>query len=94
MQKKVLLICDNLNTHTKGAFYEVFAPEQLRMIVEKIEIHCTHKHGSWLKVAENELGSMTHQCLKDRKMTSIDMLKKETSAWVTNFNEKPSGVNW
>ena len=75
-------------------FYEVFPPEQARKLVEKIEFHYTPKHGSWLNVAENELSSMTQQCLKDRKMTNIDMLKNETSAWATNSNEKQKGVNW
>ena len=92
--KKVILVCDNLNTHTKGAFYEVFSPEEARRLVERIEFHFTPKHGSWLNIAENELSSMTGQCLKDRKMTDIDMLRKETSAWATNSNEKQRGVNW
>jgi len=92
--KKVILVCDNLNTHTKGAFYEVFPPEEARRLVERIEFHYTPKHGSWLNIAENELSSMTGQCLKDRKMTDIDMLRKETSAWATNSNKKQRGVNW
>jgi hypothetical protein len=92
--KKVILVCDNLNTHTKGAFYEVFPPEEARRLVERIEFHYTPKHGSWLNIAENELSSMTGQCLKDRKMTDIDMLREETSAWATNSNEKQRGVNW
>jgi hypothetical protein len=92
--KKVLLVCDNLNTHTRGAFYEVFPPEQARELVEKIEFHYMPKHGSWLNIAENELSSMTRQCLKNRKMTDIEMLAKETSAWATNSNEKQRGVNW
>jgi hypothetical protein len=92
--KKVIVVCDNLNTHTKGAFYEVFPPEQARKLVERIEFHYTPKHGSWLNIAENELSSMTRQCLKDRNMTDMDMLDKETSAWATNSNEKQRGVNW
>ncbi len=92
--KKVILVCDNLNTHTKGAFYEVFPPEEARRLVERIEFHYTPKHGSWLNIAENELSSMTGQCLKDRKMTDIDMLREETSAWATNSNKKQRGVNW
>jgi hypothetical protein len=92
--KKVILVCGNLNTHTKGAFYEVFPPEEARRLVERIEFHYTPKHGSWLNIAENELSSMTGQCLKDRKMTDIDMLRKETSAWATNSNKKQRGVNW
>ena len=62
--------------------------------MEKIEFHYMPKHGSWLNIAENELSSMMRQCLKDRKMTSMDMLKKETSAWATNCNEKQRGVDW
>ena len=92
--KKVLLVCDNLNTHTKGAFYEVFSPGQARKVIEQIEFHYTPKHGSWLNVAENELSSMTRQCLKDRRMINIDMLRNETSAWATNSNEKQRGVIW
>ena len=92
--KKLLLVCDNLNTHSKGAFYEVFPPEQARKFIEKLEFHYTPKHGSWLNIAENELSSMTRQCLKDRKMTDIDMLKKETNIWAANSNEKQRGVNW
>jgi len=92
--KKVILVCDNLNTHTQGAFYEVFPPEEARRLVKRIEFHFTPKHGSWLNIAENELSSMTGQCLKDRKMTDIDMLREETFAWATNSNEKQRGVNW
>jgi len=56
---KVILICDNLNTHTKGAFYEAFPPEQARSIVRRLEFRYTPKHGSWLNIAENELSSLT-----------------------------------
>ena len=92
--KKVIVVFDNLNTHTKGVFYEVFPPAQARKLVERIEFHYTPKHGSWLNIVENELSSMTRQYLKDRKMTDIDMLEKETNAWATNSNEKQRGVNW
>ena len=73
---------------------EAFSPEQSRKIVERIEFHYTPKHGSWLNVAENELISMTRQCLKDRKMTNIDILRKETCAWATNSNDKQRIVNY
>jgi hypothetical protein len=62
--EKVLLVCDNLNTHTKGAFYEAFPSEQARALVQRLEFHYTPKHGSWLNIAENELSCMTRQCLK------------------------------
>lgn len=61
--EKVLLVCDNLNTHTKGAFYEAFPSEQARALVQRLEFHDTPKHGSWLNIAENELSCMTRQCL-------------------------------
>ena len=60
---KVILVCDNLNTHTKGAFYEAFEPETARAILRRLEFCYTPKHGSWLNIAENELSSMTRQSL-------------------------------
>ena len=62
--KKVILVCDNLNTHTKGAFYEAFEPEKARQLVRRMEFRHTPKHGSWLNIAENELSSMTRQCVQ------------------------------
>ena len=61
--EQVILVCDNLNTHTKGAFYEAFAPERARALVRRIEFCHTPKHGSWLNIAENELSSLTRQCV-------------------------------
>ncbi len=61
--EKIILVCDNLNTHTKGAFYEAFEPEQARQLVRRIEFCYTPKHGSWLNIAENELSSLTRQCV-------------------------------
>ena len=69
---KVILVCDNLNTHTIGAFYEAFAPEQARAIVRRLEFRHTPKHGSWLNIAENELSSMTRQCVHGRRFATID----------------------
>jgi hypothetical protein len=92
--EKVLLVCDNLNTHTKGAFYETFAPAQARDILARLEFHYTPKHGSWLNIAENELSSMTRQCVKDRRFATIEELRKETSAWAQHTNNKQRGVDW
>ena len=61
--RKVILVCDNLNTHTKGAFYEAFPPAKARAYVKRIDFRYTPKHGSWLNIAENELSSMTRQCV-------------------------------
>ena len=79
--EKVILVCDNLNTHTKGAFYEAFAPEKARALVRRLEFRYTPKHGSWLNIAENELSSLTRQCLKDRYLGDIKILREETGAW-------------
>jgi len=92
--EKIILICDNLNTHTRGAFYEAFPVEKAREIVKRIDFCYTPKHGSWLNVAENELSSMTRQCLKNRRIGDIDTLSKQTEAWATKTNAKQRGVDW
>lgn len=91
---KVILICDNLNTHTKGAFYEAFAPETARAIVRRLEFRHTPKHGSWLNVAENELSALTRQCLRGRRFGTIADLRRETTAWQQRTNNKQRGVDW
>jgi hypothetical protein len=91
---KVLLVCDNLNTHTKGAFYDAFEPEKARTVLSRLEFHYTPKHGSWLNIAENELSSMTRQCMKDRRMATIEELRKETAAWHSAINNRQRGVDW
>ncbi len=92
--EKVILVSDNLNTHTKGAFYEAVPPDQARAIVQRLEFRFTPKHGSWLNIAENELSSMTRQCLSGRRIPSIEMLREETDAWATDSNDKQRGVDW
>jgi hypothetical protein len=92
--EKVILVCDNLNTHTTGAFYETFSPAKAREIVRRVEFCHTPKHGSWLNVAENELSSMTRQCVKDRRFATIEALRSETAAWQQHTNAKQRGVDW
>ena len=92
--EKVIVVCDNLNTHTKGAFYEVFEPERARDLVRRIEFHHTPKHGSWLNIAENELSSMTRQCVSGRRIGSIEKLASETTAWSTDVTKAQRGVDW
>ena len=91
---QVTLVCDNLNTHTKGAFYEVYPPEQARAYVRRINFVYTPKHGSWLNVAENELSSLTRQCLKNRRLSSLKILKAEIKAWYDDVNKTQRGVDW
>jgi hypothetical protein len=92
--KKVILVCDNLNTHTMGAFYEAFAPEEARTLVRRLEFRYTPKHGSWLNVAENELSSLHRQCMRDRRFGRIEELRRETAAWSKTSNDKQRGVDW
>jgi len=92
--KKVILVCDNLNTHTRGAFYEAFPAEKAREIVKRLEFHYTPKHGSWLNVAECELSAMTSQCIKNRRFENINFLIQETQAWAEKINKTQRGINW
>ena len=92
--EKVILVSDNLNTHTKGAFYEAFEPERARRLVRRIEFHHTPKHGSWLNIAENELSSLTRQCVSGRRFADLKTLQEETSAWSTDVNSSQRGVDW
>lgn len=91
---KVILVCDNLNTHTKGAFYEAFEPARARELVRRIEFHQTPKHGSWLNIAENELSSLTRQCVEGRRFPDEQTLREETTAWSTEVNSTQRGVDW
>lgn len=92
--QKVIVVCDNLNTHTKGAFYEVFPPAKARAYVKRIEFRYTPKHGSWLNIAENELSTMTRQCVSGRRFDSINKLQSEMKAWSNHSNHKQRGVDW
>lgn len=92
--EKVVLVSDNLNTHTKGAFYEAFEPNRARELVRRIEFRHTPKHGSWLNIAENELSSLTRQCVSGRRFADIQTLRDETSAWSIDVNSNQRGVDW
>jgi hypothetical protein len=91
--KRVVLICDNLNTHRIGSLYEAFPPDEARELAARLEIHYTPKHGSWLNIAEIELSVLTMQCL-DRRIPDIDTLKEEVSAWEKGRNGSQKGVDW
>ena len=77
---RIVLVMDNLNTHRPSSLYEAFEPAEARRIAEKLEIHYTPKHGSWLNMAEIELGVLARQCL-DRRIPDQQRLKQETRAW-------------
>ncbi len=91
---KVILVCDNLNTHTKGAFYEAFDPERARALVRRIEFHHTPKHGSWLNIAENEPSSLTRQCESGRRFGDIPELQAEVTVWSTDVDLTQRGDDW
>jgi transposase len=84
---------DNLNTHKMGALYEAFEPAEARRIMEKLEIHYTPKHGSWLNMAEIELSVLHRQCLKAR-IPDQPTLIEQTQAWQHNRNEQQCSVHW
>lgn len=84
---KVVLVMDNLNTHTTASLYEAFPPEEARRLAERLEIHFTPKHGSWLNIAEIELSVLQGQCL-DRRIADIDTIRSEIDAWQAARNNK------
>ncbi len=92
--EKVILVCDNLNTHTKGAFYEAFPPKRARQLVRRLEFCYTPKHGSWLNIAENELSSLTRQCTAGRRIGELGTLRREIAAWSDAVNRTQRGVDW
>jgi transposase len=92
--KKVILVCDNLNTHTRGAFYEMFDASLARSLVRRLEFVYTPRHGSWLNVAENDLSALTIQCVWHRRFGAIEELQRAVEAWMTERNEKKKGIQW
>jgi len=90
----VVLVMDNLNTHVISSFYEAFPPEEAFRLAQRLEIHYTPKHGSWLDIAEVELSALAAQCLGDRRIPSIDALNKELAAWESKRNSDQKGVDW
>lgn len=91
---QITLVCDNLNTHTKGAFYIAFPAEVARAYIKRINFCYTPKHGSWLNVAECELSCLTSQCLRDRRIGELPLLQSEIGIWADKTNAKQRGVDW
>ncbi|WP_208949302.1 IS630 family transposase [Streptomyces violaceusniger] len=90
---KVVLVMDNLNTHTTGSLYEAFGPAKAFTLAQRLEIHHTPKHGSWLNIAEIELSALTRQCL-DRRIEDLAVLNAELTAWQHAANTNQRQVNW
>lgn len=91
--EKILLVMDNLNTHSLASLYEAFAPVEARRLAERFEIHHTPKHASWLNMAEIEIGVMSRQCLNER-IPSKDIMTSKVAAWTCIRNSKALSVNW
>jgi len=91
--EKIVLVMDNLNTHKAASLYEVFEPQEARRLLERLEIHYTPKHGSWLDMAETELGVLNTQCL-DRRIPDKTTLRSEVAAWEKSRNKARSKINW
>lgn len=89
----IVLVCDNLSTHSPAAFYEAFEPSEARRLAKRFEWHYTPKHGSWLNVAEMELSVLARQCL-DRRIPDVATLTREVAAWQDQRNAAATTVNW
>ena len=91
--EKVRLVLDNLNTHTGASLYEAFSPVEARRLLERLEFHYTPKHGSWLNMAEIEIGVMNGQCL-DRRIAQQQIISDEVTAWEAQRNEEEAKIRW
>ena len=90
---RIVLVMDNLNTHHPASLYEAFEPAEARRIAERLEVHYTPKHGSWLNMAEIEIGVMARQCL-DRRISDQSTLRREIEVWQDRRNRDTIRVNW
>ena len=91
--EKIILVMDNLNTHKEASLYEAFPPEKARGLCERFEFHYTPKHGSWLNMAEIEIGLLVRGCL-DRRIGSAKEFRREIAAYLDRKNENPKPINW
>ena len=91
--EQIVLVMDQLNTHTPGSLYEAFPPAEAKRLANKLDIHYTPKHGSWLDMAETELSVLTRQCL-DRRIPDQDTLISEVTAWMHDRNVKQTDIDW
>jgi transposase len=91
--ERIVLVMDNLNTHTPASLYEAFEPKEARRLAEKLEIHYTPKHGSWLNMAEIELSVLSRQCL-DRRVPDFETLQAEVGAWQERRDAAGGKIEW
>jgi hypothetical protein len=91
--EKIIVVLDNLNTHTPSAFYLAFEPAEARRLVNRFEFHFTPKHGSWLNMAEIELSVLSRRCI-NRRIPEVDTLRHEVLAWAKDRNSNIVKVDW
>jgi hypothetical protein len=91
--QRIVLVQDNLNTHSPASLYEAFEPTEAKRLADRFEFHYTPKHGSWLDMAEIELGILNRQCL-DRRINNVAELRREATTWKTDRNAATVKVNW
>jgi transposase len=91
--ERIVLVMDNLNTHTPASLYEAFEPAEAKRLADKLEIHYTPKHGSWLNMAEIELSVLSRQCL-DRRVPDYETLEAEVSAWQERRDGAGGKIDW
>jgi len=94
LAERVVLVMDNLNTHNISSLYKIFPPEEAFRLSQRLEIHYTPKHGSWLNIAEIELSALGTQCLGTRRISSIETLDEELAAWHSARNVSQKGIDW
>jgi hypothetical protein len=92
--EKIVLVMDNINTHVISSLYETFPPEEAFRLAQRLEMHYTPVHGSWLNIAEIELSAMAAQCLGQRRIPCLKTLNEELAAWHTQRNQSQKGVDW
>jgi hypothetical protein len=91
--QKIVLVEDNLNTHNGTSLYETFPPEEARRLLDRLEFHSTPKHGSWLDMAETELGILNRQCL-DRRIDNPTEVARQAAAWEADRNVRQCRIHW
>jgi hypothetical protein len=91
--EKLVLVMDQLNTHSPASLYEAFPPEEAKRLADRLEIHHTPKHGSWLNMAEIELSALQRQCL-DRRLADRATMEREVAAWVGARNAAAAAIDW
>jgi hypothetical protein len=92
--EKVVLVMDNLNTHTTASFYKFYSPQEAFRLSQKLEIHYTPKHGSWLDIAEIELSALSLESLEGRRIPTVEALNEILAAWSCDRNKRQKGVSW